>query len=312
VRFLSAFFVASIQLSLLPGGVDARPWADKSGEYELEADLISFDDDVVVLRRADKELAAMEIAQLSDADRDYLKSDEAKAEKAKSFAAPQKWTLRDGQVIQGKIVDFADRDVTIVRRRGRIFVNDRLMNNLPEFYRDLIPQIVAHDKQIALADGRALRRWLVDQGEQPHVFHVQGVVIEDEHGDELAVPFFLFADADLKLLRSGWDEWLAAHDRRDYASEADHAFLLRSLAAARQQDQNLQREIALMQLTMQSVQAGVTSLWEVTLYPAAGQGGPPLWVVAAGRDSNQATIVAMEQNPGYVAGPVRRVSRRNR
>ena len=45
-----------------------------------------------------------------------------------------------------------------------------------------------------------------------------------------------------------------------------------------------------MQLTMQTIQAGVTSLWEVTLYPAAGQGGPPLWVVVTGRDSNQATV----------------------
>ena len=132
------------------------------------------------------------------------------------------------------------------------------------------------------------------------------------HLDEFAVPFFLFSEADLKLLQPGWDEWLAARGKRDYESEDDQSFFLRSLAAARQQDAELQREIALMQLTMQTIQAGVTSLWEVTLYPAAGQGGPPLWVVVTGRDSNQATFAALEKNPGYVAGPVRRVSRRTR
>ena len=48
----------------------------------------------------------------------------------------------------------------------------------------------------------------------------------------------------------------------------------------------------MMQLKLQAVQAGVTSLWEVTLYPAAGQGGPPQWVVVPGRDSRQATAAA--------------------
>jgi hypothetical protein len=203
VRFLTTAIALSIHLSLLAGLADARSWTDKSGEYELEADLISFDDEFVVLRRADKELAALEIAKISDADREYLQSQEAKDAVDKSFAALQEWTLRSGQTLKGKVVDFADRDVTIDRRRGRIFVNDRLMNNLPEFYRNLVPQIVAHEKQLPQADGRALRRWLIDQGDQPHVFHVQGVVIEDENGDEFAVPFFLFSDADLKLLSLG-------------------------------------------------------------------------------------------------------------
>ena len=59
---------------------------------------------------------------------------------------------------------------------------------------------------------------------------------------------------------------------------------------------------------MQAVQAGLTSLWEVTLFPAGGRGGPPLWVVVPGRDSRQATAAALQQNPGFVAGPVRRVA----
>jgi hypothetical protein len=83
---------------------------------------------------------------------------------------------------------------------------------------------------------------------------------------------------------------------------------LRSLAAARYRDKLVQREIAMMQLKLQAIQAGVTSLWEVTLLPGAGQGGPPQWVVVPGRDSRQAIAAALQQNPGFVAGPVRRVS----
>ena len=86
--------------------------------------------------------------------------------------------------------------------------------------------------------------------------------------------------------------------------------MLQSLAAARSRDAQVQREIAMMQLKLQAVDAGLTSLWEVTLHPAAGNGGPPLWVVVPGRDSRQATETALQQNPGFIVGPVRRVSRR--
>jgi hypothetical protein len=139
---------------------------------------------------------------------------------------------------------------------------------------------------------------------------VDGVVLETENGDEYGVPFFLFSDEDQSFLKGGWDEWRAAHAGRNAAAGEDQAFLLQSLAAAHFHDQQVKREIALMQLKMQAIQAGVTTLWEVTLYPAAGQGGPPLWVVVAGRDSRQATVAALEQNPGYVAGAARAVSRR--
>ncbi|MEX2306602.1 MAG: hypothetical protein WD738_03370 [Pirellulales bacterium] len=85
--------------------------------------------------------------------------------------------------------------------------------------------------------------------------------------------------------------------------------MLQSLAAARQRNEQLDRQIAMMQLNLEAAQAGVTSLWEVTLYPARPNAGPPLWVVVPGRNSAQATANALAQHPGYVAGPVRRDSR---
>ena len=89
----------------------------------------------------------------------------------------------------------------------------------------------------------------------------------------------------------------------------DHAFHLQSLAAAYQQDQQVNRQIAIMNLNMQAIQAGLTSAWEVTLYPVNGNPNPPRWVVTLGRNSEIATQEALQQNPGYISGPVRRVSR---
>jgi hypothetical protein len=298
------FFIAAHSTPVLA----ARMWTDSTGGYTLEADLVAFNDTTVVLQRADHDLVAIPIDKLSAQDREYLKSREAGDLMRKSIEGIQTWTLRDGTKITGRIVDFTQRDMTIQRRRGRIYVNDRVLENLPEFYQLLIPQIVGHFENLRNADRWALESWLVRQRGQPRTFRLEGVVFELESGDEYAVPFFLFSEEDLSVMQPGWDDWQAVHGRDDYDAQAERAFLLRSLAAARHRDRQVQREVAMMQLKLQAVQAGVTSLWEVTLFPAAGQGGPPQWVVVPGRDSRQAAAAALQQNPGYVAGPVRRVA----
>jgi hypothetical protein len=287
--------------------VQARMWTDSTGQYTLEAELISADDRTVVLQRADHEMVAVSIEKLSEADRDYLQTEEAGQLAGKIHEPLQTWTLKDGTKIAGRIVEYAQRDITLQRRRGRIYVNDRQFENLPEFYQNLIPKIVAQVERLQRDDRASLEAWLVRQRGQPRTIHLEGVMLETENGDEYGVPFFMFSDEDLNLLKPRWSEWQSAAKNKDYDKQQDHAFLLRSLAAARFHDQQVKREIATMQLKLQAVQAGITSLWEVTLYPAAGQGGPPRWVVVPGRDSRQATATALAQNRGYVAGPVRRV-----
>jgi hypothetical protein len=286
----------------------ARVWTDASGRYTLEADLVSFDDRTVVLQRSDHELAAVSVESLSVEDREFLKSGAAEESRRNVTEGLQTWTLRDGMEITGRIVDYTKRDLTLQRRRGRIYVNDRVLTNLPEFYQQLIPTIVARMEGLQRADRRALESWLVRQRGQPRTIHVQGVILETENGDEYAVPFALFSDEDLEVLKPGWDDWQTASDDGEHSVLYDHSLILRSLAAARHRDQRVKREIAMLQLS--AVRAGLTSLWEVTLYPASGQNRPPQWVVVSGRDSRQAINMALQQHSGYVAGPVRRVAGR--
>ena len=113
--------------------------------------------------------------------------------------------------------------------------------------------------------------------------------------------------ARMTLLKPGWKDWLAL-PADDFAGHDDNAFLLQAWAAAHQHDAQVKREIAMTQLKLQAVQAGLTSLWEVTLHPPAGHWGRSQWVVVPGRDSRQATENAIRQFPGYLAGPVRRVT----
>jgi hypothetical protein len=308
MKLLQIAAIACLMAVSIAANVAARLWTDSTGNYTLEARLIMFNDKSVVLQREDHELVAFPIEELSDQDREFLKSKEAADAQKTAAESMQTWTLRDGAKIVGRIVDYAARDVTLPRRRGRIYVNDRVLDNLPEFYQQLIPKFVAESENLQRSDRASLEAWLVRQRGEPRTFHLDGVVLETENGDEYSVPFALFSEADLKVLKPGWKKWLVVHGSHDSSAEEDSAFLLRSLAAARFRDEHVHHEVAMMQLKLQAAQAGLTSLWEVTLFPGAGQGGRPLWVVVPGRDSRQATDAALQQNPGYIAGAVRRVA----
>lgn len=307
---MKAILVSAAALFLVSGfapQASARVWTDSSGHYTLEAELVASNDHMAILKRADGELGAFPLDKLSDRDREFVKSQQAAEAAQKRGSATQTWTLRDGTKIVGRIVDYANHDITLQRRRGRIYVNDRAFENLPEFYQQILPLIVAHFENLQRSDRQALQDWLVRLRGQARTFHVEGVVLETDSGDEYGVPFFLFSDEDQQLLKPGWKDWLALH-ADDYGGREDNAFLLQAWAAAHQHDAQVKREIAMMQLKLQAVQAGLTSLWEVTLHPPGGHWGRSQWVVVPGRDSRQATTNALQQFPGYVAGPVRRVA----
>ena len=105
-----------------------RQWSDPAGNYTLEAELVMFNEKSVVLKRADHELVAIPLAELSDADREYLKSQPALDQQQQVDTLLPTLKLTDGTEIAGRIVDFAERDVTLRRWRGNFYVNDRRLD----------------------------------------------------------------------------------------------------------------------------------------------------------------------------------------
>ncbi len=292
----------------------ARLWSDATGDVAMESELVGMNDHHVLLRRPDGELGIAEIDQLSDEDRDYLKSDEARTIHDKNFNPVQVWTTTDGIELRGHIVDFVSWDVTIQRRRGHMYVNDRRFPSLPDFYRQMTTKIIEHFDDVELPNPRAVQNWLRGQQGRLRTFPIDGVLLETETGDEYAIPFFALSPGDQQLLRPYWSEWQAwRNDQQDREHDQQRrqylAFRLESMAAAHLQNQEQLREIAQVNLKLQAVRAGVTSLWEVTLYPDLGNPHPPMWVVVPGRNSNDAVTEARSRYPGFVVGPVRRVSR---
>ncbi|WP_442483566.1 SHD1 domain-containing protein [Aeoliella sp. SH292] len=308
---LTTLFATLIVLTTLAtaSAADYRTWTDTSGKYTLKAALVAQNNSHVVLEReSDKGLGSIAIDQLSEADQKYLESQEATKAATTATGGMQKWSLKNGTEIVGKVVNYGRKQIVLRRSRGRIYVNDRVLTNLPGFYQNIIPLIVAHAGN-QVTDERTLVQWLSSRRGGPESFTVDGVVMELEDGDEYAIPFFLFSDKDLTILRPGWEQWLSAYEQKDAAAREQQELRLQTEAAYHQQQQDAaqQRRIAQLQLGFTAVAAGVTSVWEVTLIPEPGNPGPPLWLSFFARDSRSAAMQAMAAHPGYSVGPIRRV-----
>ena len=150
-----------------------REWVDSTGKYSVEADLIAFSNEVAVLKKEDHSLVALPLEKLSKADRDFITSKEATESTRLSADQPQTWTFVGGKKVVGKVVDYGRKDVTIQRRRGKVYVNDRLFDNLPEVYRHMLPKIVAHfDDKIPSDDAKGLETWAANQMGRPRTFNL--------------------------------------------------------------------------------------------------------------------------------------------
>src|SRR6476646_5888568 len=161
-------------LCFIPQVVWPRVWTDSTGRYSIEANLVAFNETTAILQRPDHQLGQVPIDKLSQADRDYLKGKEAGDAVKKVSGATQTWTLRMGGKLVGRVVGFARKQMTIQRRRGNIYVNDLLLDNLPLIYQAIIPKIVAHDAKLVHDDRQGLEDWLITQKGQPMNFAVEG------------------------------------------------------------------------------------------------------------------------------------------
>jgi hypothetical protein len=305
--YIMLIMPCALLLGLLAAtAAQAREWRDSTGKYAVEADLIASTDDQVVLKREDGKLVMVEATQLSDADREYLESKEADAAREGDDGKLQTWTMRDGMQVVGRLVGYGRKEVVMQRRRGDLYVNDRKFENLPEIYQRMVPRIVSHFEEIELKNEKDLKQWAIKQNGEPRTFISDGVMLELENGDEYAVPFIFFSDENLEMLKPGWERWLANHEEE--ARMQRENLMLEAKAEAYQRDRVANQQIVEMQLLLSAVDAGVTDLWEVYLEPGAAAAGPARFVVVPGRNSRQAVAAALNKNPGYVAGPVRKLN----
>lgn len=272
--------------------------------------MIAYDGEHVVLQKENDELISIAIKDLSDADKEFLKSTEAKEETYASSESARTFTMKSGLRVKGKVIEYGEREVKIQRfLRGKIYVNDREFGNLPTIYQAMIPRIVGHFENVEIVNEQALETWLKHQPATPKTYTCQGVILQLENGDQYGVPFSLFSKADAATLENGWKRHQAA--KEDEEQQAKEAFYLRAQAQANADNIRAMREISEVNLQLSAYNSGMFDLWEVTLLPASGY-GRPMTIVVPGRDSRQATQNALSKYPNARVGPVARVRRRDR
>lgn len=281
----------------------ARKWSDATGKYTVEGDLVGMTDTTAVILKTDKkkQLVVLRIAQLSKADQEYLKSTEA-AEATNAKPGEQTWTMKSGLKVNARAVDYGRRDVTLQRRRGSIFVNDRMFDNLDGIQQKVVQRIVSHFENVPVESKKDLETWILKFKGAAKTFTCDGVLLQLDNGDEYGVPFFLFSDADLKVLEPGWHQWLAAHEMKEQAEQAQadkerQALLLQKQAEEYQKDRETEQQMKVMELELQAAEAGVTDIWEVELKPRGG--GYSTYVVVSGRNSDIAARSARMKYPNY-------------
>lgn len=299
----------------VPQRSDARPWSDASGRYKVDADLLAVNDDVVVLKTKDGRLIAVEIAQLSQPDQEFLKSEEAGATKLDAKDKDHVWRLQGDLKAIGRIVGYFAQEMVVERRNAKLFVDGTQESDLPETLRSMLPRVVEHFETAKIKDMPELKEWLNKHGKVPHVYQIEGVRIALTSGEEVKVPIFMFESAERALLEPGLARWKALQkekledvDRSRYAQR--EALMLSSAARAYQQDQAYKNQAQMMQLNLLAIDAGVTDLWEVLLLPRNPY-AYPFTVVVPARDSATAQVVAASKYPGYLVDATRKLAGRD-
>lgn len=297
------------------GGQEIRIWTDNSGHYKFQAELIAFSESKVVLQKTNNELIAIGLEDLSEDDREYLKSNAAEETVASSAEGLHTWTMQSGLKVPGRIVDFGEREVKLKKYAGKIMVNDRVFSNLPPVYQQMIPKIVAHFEKTEILDFDGLKAWFRKQKDRTKSYTCQGVLLELANGDQYAVPLFLFSNADQAALRPSWQRWEAA--KQDEQLREQESFYLRaqSQAAAQaaeetREDAQQMRQIAQVQLRLQAYNSGLFDLWEVQMIPPNGSVRMAAYVVVPGRNSNDARAKALDEYPNYRVGSIAKVRRK--
>jgi hypothetical protein len=312
MRF-SSFYSASLWLPLLLIAVAAstvaraREWSTPDGRYKLGGELIAFNDEMVVIKRITGELVGVELKDLSEADREYVKSKEAKEAVRESAEEMQTWTLNAVKV-RGRVTAFGRKQLQVQRRLGAVQVNGQPFNQIDSIHQRVLLAIISHLEKTKLEDERQLTEWATMLGGQPRVYTLEGVLLKLESGDEIPAPFFLFSKEDLEVLRPGWEVWLEQDESEKTRQRED--FLMRSQAMAYQQERAERRQIEMLKLDMLAAAAGVVSIWEVGMAPGQGVFGRPMRVVVPARDSQEALFVARQRYPNMIPGPVRRIGGR--
>ncbi|TWT92747.1 SHD1 domain-containing protein [Stieleria varia] len=305
-RLLPHVLLCVLSLAWMPQLANARQWSSTNGAYTLEAELIAFNDTTVVLRRLKGSLVAVELAELSDADKEYVRSKEAAEQTEKESSQLQTWTSARGLKVRGRVLAYGRKQLNVQRQLGKVMINDQPFDRLSDLKKTVVLRTLSHLEGTEM-DKTGLEKWARTLGPNIKSYPLEGVLMELESGDVIGVPFFLFSPEDLAILEPGWNQWVAQTADEEARSRED--LLVQSQAAEYHRDRQQQQQMEMLKLEMIGRATGLIKVWEVLLEPAGVAYGRRIVVPVHANDSETASQMVLQQYPGYKIIAVKRSRR---
>ncbi|TWU01591.1 hypothetical protein [Neorhodopirellula pilleata] len=307
--FLLTSWVLTLWLTCQTAVAQPRTWTSRAGGATIEGELIAANDSTVVLKRKHSgRLAAVELAELSPQDREFVRERVVKGDSGSNDPEHmQTWTSRDGLKMQAKVVAYGKKDYTLANIRGVPTINGKAFSSMDPLHQAVALRVLSKLESKPMENEADLRRFVSQLAGKPKTYPLEGVLMELSTGDQIAVPFFMFSEKDLEVLSPGWEAWL----RSEESSRSSEDLMMRSEAMAYQQAASQQAEhqqLELLKLNMLAARTGLTSFWEVQLQPRPGVYGRPTSVMVTARNSEIATQMVLSNYPGYSLIGVRRAS----
>ncbi len=331
-RIVVCLFLLAVFGQPATAQTESREWTGAHGHYTFTGQMIASSSTQVIVQQDDGQLVKVALSDLSEDDQAYVKSKEAQDAMNASDDGMRPWNMRSGLKVNARVVDFAQREVTLVRNLGRIEVNGERYDELPGVYQEMIPRVVGHFEGAELESKRDLMSWMNRQagGARSKTYKVDGVLLELEGGGTYVVPLFLFSQADEATLQPSWERWAAAHGANDEEAKEEESFNLRaqSQSMANNPDMAQNQQLALdmqrnqqlgqiarvqqLQLQTQAYNAGLFDLWKVDMVPPNGDWSMGRQVVVQGRNSDEARANALQQAPDWGIVGIAKARRRGR
>ena len=312
--FSSVLIACLISLTVFghPSQAQTRQWKSLNGDVTINGDLVASNETTaVVKRKGSGRLVAVELSELSAADREFVR-ERAAGKKPQETGDPKKlqtWTSRDGMKMQASVVAYGQKQYILGSTRGRVTINGKAFSNLDPLHQAIALKVLSKLESTPMDDEADLRRFVSLLLGKPKTYQLEGVLMELASGDQIAVPFFLFSDKDLVILKAGWESWQKAEEADRNREDLMMRSEARDYQQAYAQSQDYQ-QMEMLKLNMLAARTGLTSIWEVQLKPNPGVFGRPIAVMVPARNSQIATQMVLPNYPGYSLIGVRRASRR--
>lgn len=283
-----------------------REWSCANGIYKLKAEAVAFGKDTVILKKKDGSLVAVELAELCTKDNEFVEAKSEEAAESKSADEMQVWTGSDGLKVRGRVLKYGKKKLEIGRKRGQIMVSGEPLKESNALQQKVLLKTISRLEKEELETVDDLEEWAKALRGNTKSYDVEGVLMKLESGDEVGVPFFMFSEKDLAVLKPGWENWLEQHESEE--AQERESFYMRAQAMAYQKDRAAQKQVELLKLELLGAATGVTNIWQVGLTPARGRYGRPMAVMVSAPNSQAAAARALKRYPGYVVGGVRKAS----